>query len=442
MRAASHGATPNFAERLLSIQRDEWPALALAFFYFFFLLCSYYILRPIRDEMGIAAGVSNMQWLFTGTFFAMILVMPLYGAVASRLPRRRLVPVVYYFFIANIFVFYGLFAGGIDHAWVARVFFVWVSVFNLFVVSVFWSLLVDLFTAEQARRLFGVVAAGGSAGAIAGPTITAAFAAQVGPVALLPVSAILLLCAVGCVHGLVAHVRGREAAGIHRPDPQANEPLGGSVLSGVGSVLRSPYLLGIAVFVFLYTLPGGLLYFSQASLIDGMESDPGRRTQILASIDLVVNIATIGTQLFITSFLARRFGLAFTLALIPVLGAIGIACFAIWPVLPVLVALQVVRRAGEFAITKPAREMLWSRVSDIDKYKAKNVVDTVVYRGGDVLSSWSFTLFTAAGLSLSAIALVGIPVALVWAGVGIMLGRAYRASAGQQAPRRPAVEAP
>ena len=211
--------------------------------------------------------------------------------------------------------------------------------------------------------------------------------------------------------------------------------MGGGIFSGVGHIVRSPYLSGIALFVFLYTLPGTLLYFAQANIIDGLESDPGRRTQIFATIDLIVNVVTIGTQIFLTSWLNRRLGLAFTLALIPVVVAIGIGCFALWPVLPVLIVLQIVRRAGEFAITKPAREMLWSQVPQADKYKAKNVVDTVFYRGGDVASSWLFTALSALGFGLSAIAAIGVPIALIWAGAGILLGNAYRAIAGKQVPR-------
>ncbi|MEM9058578.1 MAG: MFS transporter, partial [Pseudomonadota bacterium] len=257
---------------------------------------------------------------------------------------------------------------------------------------------------------------------------------RLGPVGLLPVSAVLQLAAVVCVHLLIAAAR-REDDGSAPGD--ADEALGGGVLSGLTSLMRSPYLGGIAVFVLLYTLPGGLIYFSQATIIDSLADDPGRRTQMLATIDLAVNTATVFTQLFVTGFLTRRFGLTFTLAVIPVLVAFGIAGFAWQPGLAVLVALQIVRRAGEFAITKPAREMLWSRVAPIDKYKAKNVVDTVVYRGGDVASSWLFTALTAVGLSLSAVAAVGVPIALVWAGTGILLGNAYRTIAGQQAPRIP-----
>jgi len=406
------------ATRLLKIAPAEFGAALWAFAYFFALLSSYYILRPVRDEMGILGGVENLQWLFTGTFLAMLAAVPLYGAAVRRFPRRRLLPVVYYFFIANLLAFFALFHSCLGEAWLARVFFIWVSVFNLFVVSVFWSFMADLFSNAQARRLFGFVAAGGSAGAIAGPAVTALLAGSVGTVNLLLISAALLGFAVFCIHRLLAW---------RNPEPGRSaprgEPLGGSALAGFSLLLRSPYLLGIGLFILLYTTLSTFLYFEQAHIVRGAFAESADRTALFAAIDLAVNTLTIATQLFFTSRLVERLGLPATLALVPAFLVLGFAGLAAAPVLGMLVAVQVLRRAGNYAVTRPAREMLFTVVGREARYKAKSVIDTVVYRGGDALSGWAFAGLTAAGLGLSAIAWIGVPLAAIWLLVGVWLGR-------------------
>lgn len=405
--------------RALKIAPAELGAAGWAFAYFFSLLSSYYILRPVRDEMGILGGVENLQWLFTGTFIAMLAAVPLYGAAVRRFPRKRLLPLVYYFFILNVLAFYALFRSGVEEAWLARAFFIWVSVFNLFVVSVFWTFMADLFSNAQAKRLFGFIAAGGSAGAIAGPAVTALAAGSLGTVNLLLISAALFGVAVVCIHRLLAW---------HNPAPptssaQAREPLGGSALAGFTLLVRSPYLLGIGLFILLYTTLSTFLYFEQAHIVRGAFDDSGQRTALFAAIDLAVNTLTILTQLFLTSRLVERLGLPVTLALIPAFLVLGFAALAAAPVLAVLVAVQVLRRAGNYAVSRPAREMLFTVVGREARYKAKSVIDTVVYRGGDAVSGWAFAGLTAAGLGLSAIAWIGVPLAMAWLLVGLWLGR-------------------
>ncbi|MGD2055945.1 MAG: MFS transporter, partial [Gammaproteobacteria bacterium] len=249
-------------ERLVNVQRQELAALGWAFVYFFCLLCSYYIIRPMRDEMGVAGGVEHLHWLFTGTFVVMLAAVPLFGWVSSRFARRRFLPYVYYFFILNLLIFFALFRSEIAHAYVARAFFIWASVFSLFVVSVFWSFMADIFTNEQARRLFGVIAAGGTAGAISGPLLTSALALPLGPVNLLPVSALLLGVTVLCIRRLGAW---RERQGDRKPQSGPGEQaIGGRVFAGIRLVLQSPYLLGICLLMLLFTTLATFLYFEQA----------------------------------------------------------------------------------------------------------------------------------------------------------------------------------
>jgi AAA family ATP:ADP antiporter len=420
-------------QRLVNVRPGEGAALSWAFLYFFCLLCSYYIVRPMRDEMGIAGGVDNLQWLFTGTFLAMLAVVPLFGWVSSRFERRRFLPAVYVFFILNLLLFYVLFRSGVTHAWVARAFFIWTSVFNLFVVSVFWSFMADIFSNAQARRLFGFIAAGGTAGAICGPLLTTALALPLGPANLLPVSAGLLGVALICVHRLGAWrsmVGERDAA-----QSENGRAIGGRALAGVQLVLRSPYLLGICLLMLLLTTLATFLYFQQAQIVRDSFSEPAQRTAVFAAMDLAVNVLTLVFQVLLTGRLVQWLGLGWTLALIPLLLAAGFLALGLSPVLAVLVVVQVLRRAGNYAIMRPAREMLYVVLGREEKYKAKNFIDTVVYRGGDALSAWAYTGLTALGLSLAATAFVAVPLALLWAGIAYRLGQAQtRRSCQEGAP--------
>lgn len=369
--------------------------------------------------MGVLGGVENLQWLFTGTFVAMLLVVPVFGAAAARFPRRVLLPGVYLFFIANILLFAVLIKLAPTIRAVPYAFFIWVSVFNLFVVSVFWSFMADIFSNQQAKRLFAVIAAGGSAGAIIGPLLTAFFAQRLGIGNLLLVSSGFLTIATICVITL-----GRIAVNTESRDSNKDRApaMGGGAWEGLQNVLKSPYLLGICIYIFLFTTLSTFLYFMQAELVRDAFEDSERRTAVFATIDLAVNALTIVLQLFVTSRLITRFGLPVALAFIPGLLVMGFVGLGLLPTLAVLVALQVTRRAGNYAIAKPAREVLFTVVNREDKYKSKNFIDTVVYRGGDAISGWLYAGLAAAGLGISGIAGIGVGLALVWLIVGANLG--------------------
>lgn len=407
--------------RAIRVHPQEIPALLWSFGYFFCLLCSYYILRPVRDEMGIAGGVSNLQWLFTGTFIAMLCVVPLFGLITSRYPRHRFLPLAYGFFIVNILLFYALFQSGVPARYVAWAFFIWISVFNLFVVSVFWSFMADIYSDEQARRLFGFIAAGGSAGAVAGPLLTASLADLLGPIHLLLISVGVLSLALLCIYQLLNHAG--SLSGQAEGSSADEQPMGGSVWAGIRLVFHSPYLLGICLFIWLYTTLATFIYFQQAHIIEANFADPGQRTAVFASIDLAVNTLTVLTQIFLTGRIVAYLGLPFTLAVIPGLMMAGFLGLGLAPVLGVLVVFQVIRRAGNYAITRPGREMLFTVVDREEKYKAKNFIDTVVYRGGDAVSGWAFAGLSALGLGLSAIAFIAVPVAALFLATGVYLGR-------------------
>jgi ATP:ADP antiporter, AAA family len=397
-------------------KRERW-VLAWSFAYFFCLLSSYYVLRPVRDEMGIQAGVQNMQWLFTGTFVVMLAAVPLFGWVATRFPRRRMLPLVYWFFTGTLLVFFTLLKSGAAQTMVAAAFFIWVSVFNLFVVSVFWSFMADIFDHQQAKRLFGIIAAGGSTGAIAGPALTAGLAPALGPVNLLLVSAFFLLLAIVCVHRLVAH------AAPSSSSPPNDQPLAGGILAGVRLILSSPFRIGICAYMLLYTTLSTFLYFEQARIVQEALTLSADRTRLFASMDLAVNSLTLLGQVLLTGRLVARFGLTVALAAIPLLTLFGFITLALFAGLAVLVVFQVVRRAGDFVLARPAREMLFTLVNREARYKSKNVIDTLVYRGGDAVSGWLVAGLKALGAGAAMLAWTAVPFAALWVFIAYLLGR-------------------
>lgn len=399
---------------LLRAERHEWPALGWAFVYFFLLLAAYYVLRPVRDALAVQAGAGQLQWLFTATFVAMLALVPAYGWLCARLPRAKFLPAVYGFFVLNLLFFYFFPQPG--------VFFVWLNVFNLFAVSVFWSLMADLFSPEQATRLFAAIAAGGSCGAIAGPALTAAAATTLGTQNLLLLSAALLSAALLSMLQLLAWGRQHPRQG----EPPADEPLGGSILAGARAALTSPYLLGICAYLFCYTVLSTSLYFQQVDIVGKAIPEVAERTRFFATVDLAVNAIALLLQLAVSARLAKRIGAGWMLALMPLVSIAGFAALGIAPTLAVLVVVGVTRRAGEFAISKPMREALYTAVSREDRYKAKGFTDTVVYRGGDALSGWIFNALRAAGLGAGAIAWAAVPVAGAWLAIAFWLGRSYR----------------
>lgn len=398
-------------ERLLRAQPHELAALGWAFAYFFLLLAAYYVLRPVRDAMAVQVGSGKLQWLFTATFLAMLALVPLYGWLCARLPRARFLPAVYGFFILNLLGFH-FFPD-------PRVFFVWLSVFNLFAVSVFWSLMADLFDREQAARLFGAIAAGGSCGAIAGPALTAGASTALGTPNLLLLSAFLLFLALLSMLRLIAWGAKFPRAG----EPPADEPIGGSVLAGLRAALSSPYLLGICAYLLCYTVLSTSLYFQQIEIVGKAFPDAAERTRFFAVVDLAVNSIALIVQLTLTARLTARLGTGWMLALMPLVSIAGFAVLGASPTLAVLLVVGITRRAGEFAISKPVREALYTVVPREDRYKAKSFIDTVVYRGGDAASGWMFGLLRGAGFGLSALAYAAVPVAGAWLAVSFWLGR-------------------
>lgn len=391
---------------------EEVRALLWSFAYFFSLLAAYYILRPLRDEMGVAGGVKNLQWLFTATFVTMLAAVPCYGALVARLPRRRFIPLVYHFFVANLAVFWLLLTLDFERQTVARVFFVWLSVFVLFAVSVFWSFMADLYRSEQAKRLYGFIAAGGSAGALAGPAITIGLAQAIGVVNLLVVAAALLEVAVLCARKLEVKKETRA------------EGMGGGAIDGILMVLRSPYIAGIALWVSLLSLVATFLYFEQASIVAAASDDPAVRTRIFATVDLTVGLLTLGVQFVATGKLIERYGIGPALALVPLVFAAGFAVLAAAPVLAVVIAFQALQRTANFAISNPAREVLFTVLARDEKYKAKNVIDIVAVRGADAAGGWLVTGLRFLGMQARELALSAIVLAAAGLALSIALGRA------------------
>jgi ATP:ADP antiporter, AAA family len=403
--------------RVMPATPQERAAALWSFAYFFALLAGYYVLRPLRDQMGIAGGVKNLPWLFTATFVTLLVAQPLYGALVARLPRARFIPIVYHFFVANLLVFWALLTFDVETAVVARVFFVWVSVFNLFAVAVFWSFMADLFTSEQGKRLFGFIGAGGTAGALLGPIITIWLSVPLGPVNLMIAAVIFLELAVFCVYRLERNVVMREQA------QAPTESIGGSAFAAIPELVRSPYMLGIGAWVALLSYAATIIYFEQAHIVSEAVKSAGLQTRIFASIDLAVSLLTLVTQLFITGQVLKRVGTGVAAAALPIVYIVGFAVLAVMPTLIVVVTVQVVQRWMNFAIANPARQLFFTVVTREEKYKAKNLVDVVVYRGSDALSGWIFDTLQGLGLKLGAIALCSLPVVAGWAVLSLALGR-------------------
>ena len=420
MNPPSEAAPRRLVARLTGARPEETGIVLLSAAYFFCILSAYYVIRPIREEMGVAGGVENLPWLFTATLVAMLLVHPVFSAIVSRCPRKRFVTLTYRFFILNLFVYYLLLTGlsdGTALLWVGRSFFVWISVFNLFVVSVFWSFMTDIYRERQSRRLFGLIGVGGTLGGIVGSSITAFLVGELSPATLLWFSILLLECGVRCVKGLdrrVGRLRADGRAGAQGADeagaaaeaePETDDRvIGGTALEGIQRVLASPYLLGICAFMLLFTVGSTFLYNIQAEIMSRTFSDPAQRTSAFARIDLAVNTLTLFTQLFLTGRIMKWLGVGFTLALLPLLSMAGFLALGAAPVFAVFVVFQVLRRAGNFAVAVPTREVLYTVLPRRDKYKAKNFNDTFVYRAGDQAGAWSFAGLGALGLGTAALA--------------------------------------
>ncbi|HLX28751.1 MAG TPA: MFS transporter [Casimicrobiaceae bacterium] len=404
---------------------EERAAALWSFAYFFTLLAGYYVLRPLRDEMGIAGGVKTLPWLFTATFVTLLVAQPLYGALVARLPRTRFIPFVYHFFVVNLALFWVLLTLGAATTLVARVFFVWVSVFNLFAVAVFWSFMADLFTSEQGKRLFGFIGAGGTAGALLGPVITIWLSVPLGPANLLIAAIVFLELAVYCVHRLEHTVAVNPAARAHE------RRVGGSAFAALPELVRSPYLLGVGVWVSLLSFGATMVYFMQANIVSATVHGAGAQTRIFASIDLAVGLLTLATQVFATGRVLERFGVGLAAAALPAVYVAGFATLALVPTLGVVLVVQVVQRWMNFAIANPARQVFFTVVGREEKYKAKNLIDVVIYRGSDALYGWVFDSLQVLGLKIAGIALWSLPVVAGWFALSIALGRTQERRAAQ-----------
>ena len=430
MSDSTDTAHPSLFDRVFGLERHEYIAVAWSFIYFFCVLSAYYILRPVREAMAVGSGPDTIPYLFIGTFVAMLVATPIFGWVTSRYPRRIFLPWVYLFFISNILIFWAVFTiridDGQDHIWLGRSFFVWLSVFNLFVVSVFWSFMADIYTREQGRRLFGLITSGGSIGALFGGTITSLNVNQIGFQNLFPISAAMLLIAVLCIHHLRKWVVQEHEDEIEET-AESGKPLGGSPFGGVTHVIGSKYFGGIVASSIIASLLGTALYMFAAQLVEQEIADPNQRTQFFSNINVWSNFFALIGQMFLVKHVVKRFGIGGSLSLLPIVSVASFILLAIDPVLGVVAFMTGARRALGFSFSKPTTDMLYSVVTPEEKYKTKNFIDTAVYRFGDVVGTWTIKLMM--GLGITGVSIVMLPFAVVWAIVALWLGRDYRRQA-------------
>ena len=415
--------TSGWPARLFNLRDHEVPVVGAGLAMFFLLFAGYFMLRPIRETMGVAGGVDNLQWLFTGTFVATLAVLPLYGWIASKVSRRRIVPWVFGMVVTSLLGYGVAMLAQPDDVWLARTFYIWVSVINLLMISLAWSVLADVMESHEAKRLFALIAAGASLGGLVGPLLTTLLVKPLGHGGLMLLSALLIGASAATAtwlhrwrdrHPLPAGASSAE----HR-----RQPLGGNPFAGATAVFRSPYLAGIALFVLLLATVTTFLYFEQAKLVAERFTDKEEQTQVFGLIDTVVQTLAILSQLFITGRVAQKLGVGVLLVAVPVVVAAGFLWLALAPVFAVFVVMMVVRRAGEYAFVRPGREMLYTVVPAEQKYKAKNFIDTVVYRGGDALSGWVKRALDVLADHPAAAMFIGAGVAAVWAVTGVALGR-------------------
>ena len=413
----------NFLKTASKVKEKEVKAVIFSFLFVVVLMSAYYILRPVRDAMASDWTDSEVSWLWTLNFFISTAIVALYGVMVSKFRFRLLVPTMYGIFAISFIIFYALGSVFEDRTVIDKSFYVWVSVFSLFHISVFWTFMSELFSKEQSGRLFGIIAVGASVGGLIGPSITAFFSVSLGTDNLMLIASMMLFIPIPIIfylQSLKAKELNNEALDI----PISNQSIGGNPLAGFKMFFSNPYLLSIGLFIFLYTGISSFVYFELKNLLSDF-SRP-ERSVIWAQMDLAVNILAISTGLFATSRIVTKFGMPITIAMVPIMICIGLLVLAISPLLGVVVVLQVIRRAGNYAVTRPAREMLFTLVNQETRFKAKPVIDIVAYRGGDMLTAWLFTGLTQGlGLGLAAVAAVGAGIASLWALVGIYLGKRF-----------------
>ena len=419
------GPALRLIQRVVAVQPDELPAVGWCWLYAFALLAANYILTPIRDQMAIAGGTRNLPWLFAGTLVGTVLLNIPFGWLVKKLPRSRFIPLTYRFLAIMLLLFAGAvhLASGTQSVWLGRIFFIWISITNLFAISVFWQLNVDLFSPLQGKRLFGFIAAGATIGAIVGSTYVSTLAKAVAPTVLLVSAAALFEVAVFCAGRL-----GRLSPVLHHRPEQASadeRPVGGGVLSGFLHAVRSPYLLTVSIFLLLYSVTSTFAYGQQAAIVGhALGGDRAAQTAFLANINVGVNSLALVLQLFLTGRIVLTLGVALALAILPVLTMGGFAALAVSPTLGVMAVFQVIRRGVEYSVTRPAREVIYTVVSREDRFKTKGFIDTFVYRLGDQVGIWSSQIFGAAGAASAPLVAVGI--AFVWLLTALYLGHRQR----------------
>jgi len=420
--------------KIVDVKPNEARALWLGFIFFFVVLAGYYVIRPVRDNIG-ATQYENLWWMFTVVLVTMIFANALFSAIVSRMSRRRFIPIAYRFFILNLIIFFVLmkYVPPVKRPWVDGCFFIWVSVFNLFAVAVFWGFMTDLFTTEQGKRLFGFIAVGGSLGGVLGPIITTSLVRHVSTGVLLLICAGMLEIAAQSVQFFPAEFR-REQSNPTGEAATAEKPIGGKFWDGVTHICKSPYLFGLFLFILVYTLTSTWTYLQQSQLTKAGFVDKAARTAFFAKLDLTVNTLTLLLQVFVTGRLMKFLGVTVTLLFMPVLSLFGFAAMGFAPVLSVLAAFQIARRASTFAFMRPAREVLFTVLRREDKYKSKSFIDTFGYRCGDQFGAWSYSaLDQVLHISFSVISFIGVVVVAVWCALGVLLGRKQRTLANTQA---------
>jgi ATP:ADP antiporter, AAA family len=421
---ASSGLLQRTLARACDIQPEETRATMASFLLVLLLMGSYYILRPVRDALASNWSDAEVSSLWTITFFLSTIAVSLYGLAVARIRFQRLVPSVYGLFAVSFVLFYFAAHAMTERELLDKAFYLWISLFSLFHISVFWSFMADTFSKPQSTRLFGFIGAGASIGAIIGPATASLLVGDLGTDPLLLIAGAMVALTVPLVYWL----QQLKLTDLHNQAvvfDTANLPIGGNPLAGFSEFVQSRYLLGIGLFIFLFTSISSFVYFAQKDLLEAYNLQT--RTQILAGMDLAVNTLTVLVAAFATGRMANHLGLSFTLASIPVLISVGLLLLAAAPMVSVIVALQIIRRAGDYAVSRPAREVLFTAVDRETRFKAKPVIDIVIYRGGDMLSAWAFTTLTQVlGLGLAAVALVGAGIAALWAVTGIYLGRRFK----------------
>ncbi len=426
-------------QRFTNVRRDEIPGLIASVAFFFCVLCALMVIRPARESLGMRSGLDTVRWLFVGTAIVTLAVNPVFGFLVARLRRISFVAATYLFFAASLLVFWWLlsFAPERTGEISGRVFYVWFSVFNLFSVMVFWAMVVDRYSLEQSKRLFGLVAVGGTLGAMFGPWLAWTYVEEIGTPNLILIAVGFLVLAVAAAWGLT-RTQPESPSEIDPDDPEAppvvdeDEVIGGSAWEGFRSVIRSPYLAGICVFVLVMAIMATFIYFTRLTMVAAMTDDVDQQTGLFARIDFWTQFATFLFQLLLTGHIMRRLGVGIALALLPITVVLGFVGLAITGTFAALILLEAAYRAMQRGITRPARETLFTVLNREDKYKAKAVTDTFVYRAGDVVGAWSEGLIARLGAGLVGLTAVVIPMAAAWAVLGFWLARQQEVEAREQ----------